>query len=93
MCFSKIFFIVILQLFASVPLQSLNRLLCDDESTSGNHGMVLIIHLLREFQSFHKVFQLLVEKHDVISTGITCLEPVHARLKVKANIYMYLSFS
>ena len=48
--------------------------------------MVLTLHLLREFRSFHKVFQLLVEKHDVISTGITCLEPVHAKLKVKDTI-------
>jgi len=73
-----------------VPLENLNCLL-SDESTGGNHGMVLTLHLLREFRSFHKVFQLLVEKHDVISTGITCLESVHAKLKVKDTIYHFNS--
>ena len=73
-----------------MPLESLNRLLCD-ESTCGNHGMVLTLHLLREFRSFDKVLQLLVEKHDVISTGISCLEPVHAKLKVKDTTDLLIS--
>ena len=75
-----------LQLFSSISKETLNTVIADEftggESEVETHGFILTLHILREFQSIHKLLQLLVSKYDVICSSIACLQPVHAKLQV-----------
>lgn len=55
----------------------------------GGHGLTLVMHLLREKQSFQKFLDMLTTDYSMLCDGINCLEPFHTAL---ANVSWSLFF-
>ena len=48
----------------------------------GGHSLVLVMHMLRELQSFQDFSRMLTDHYSLLCDGIHCLEPYHQKLSV-----------
>ena len=63
----------------------LYRLLDDVETGGGDtngHGMVLVMHLMKQLKSSQKLSELLTKKYDSICSWLHCLKPFHEQFTV-----------
>lgn len=61
-------------------LPDLNAILDDQWMGGGStkgHGLVLVMHLLNEKQSFSKLLHLFTDQYSMLLNGINCLAPFH----------------
>ncbi len=75
-----------LQLLSAIRPEDLQGVLEDEDTLCTNdifaHGIVLVMHILRERRSFKKLFEVMVDMFDVIFGRESCLQVVHSKLKV-----------
>ena len=91
---SSPFIIISFSLQIYSVLEDLNAIL-DDQwmggGIAGGHGLVLVMHLLKEQQSFCKFVHLLTDQYSLLCDGINCLKPFHKALcNVSTTTYIIL---
>ena len=66
------------------------RLLDDVETGGGDtqgHGMVLVLHMVKQLKSFQKFSKLLTNQYDSICSWLHCLQPFHKHLTVSNCVH------
>ena len=66
-------------------LTDINEIL-DDTSTGGGdiggHSLVLVMHMLKEMESFQLFTRMLTDQFSLLCDGINCLESYHQKLTI-----------
>ena len=58
---------------------------------TNGHGMVLVMHMMKQFKSSRKVTELLTRKYDSICSWLHCLKPFHEQFTVSVCVCVCVS--
>lgn len=65
-----------------------------DDTDGERHGLMLVVHMLRRYQSVHFIHRLMVTHYSDLCRDYTFLHPIHVKLQqqvevVYSSIYSY----